>query len=218
MDINEFQILSNDLQMLRTNIPLRWGVVQNNKYDDNIEMFKISTYVELERRLNQLDDLRKDYLRRRWYLWKCSQCDEFLFYINNNVIKNPNKYDKEWDIKINNKYIFDVKGTVIPKAMRCEADNLISNPERMIDFFYDEQSKGRRFDIQNRLFLVHHSFVSEERELYLRSAWKSKRNIYKLFCEQIDNVKLYNTHNVYASVIFILERELGKVDYKIYGL
>lgn len=170
MKQNEFDKLSSDLRQLAARIPLEWGRVQNNRSDDQIDLFSIHSYAELEAAVSQLRDEEKNYLRRRWFMWKCSACDEFLFYRNPNTQQNPDPYDKEYDILIAGKYKFDVKGTVIPKEMRDRAEELIRNPEEMIGFFYDRQSTGRRYGVQNRLFIVHHSFVSKERELYLRCA------------------------------------------------
>ena len=218
MNQNEFDSLSADLRTLAANIPLRWGAVQNNRIDDNINMFAIRSYSELENQISRLSDEKKNYLRRRWYLWKCSECDEFLFYKNENVVKNPDRYDKAWDVRINGKYDFDIKGTVIPRDMRVDVDEVLNAPLSMVNFFYDKQSTGRRYDIQNRLFIVHHSFVNAEREFYLRCAWQSKDKIYKQFCDNIENIRFISTHNVIAGVIFILEREKGVIDYKISGL
>lgn len=213
-----FYKLSMDLRNLARKIPLHWGQVQNNKVDDKINMFDIFHYEELEKQIASLPITSQKYLRRRWYLWKCSECDEYLFYCNDNVEKNPNKYDKEYDVKINNRYHFDIKGTVVPREMRDNIEILLENPQEMINFYYDRQSTGRRYDIQNRLFVVHHSFVEPQREFYLRCAWKSKRAIYKYFCEIVEDIEFYQTHGVFAGVIFILERERGKVEFKICGL
>lgn len=218
MNENEFLSLSSDLRFLATQIPLRWGAVQNNRIDDNINMFVINSYSELENKIEYLSDDKKNYLRRRWYLWKCSQCDEYLFYINENVEKNPNPYDKAYDVRINGHLDFDIKGTIIPKSMRNRVDSVIDDPREMIDFFYDEQSKGRRYDIQNRLFIVHHSFVEPVREFYLRCAWQSKRRFYEIFCQNAERIKFYQTHNVIAGVIFIIEREKNMVEKHIFGL
>ena len=75
----EFDLLSNDLRALAVKIPLHWGTVQNNRIDDNINMFAINSYSELEKQIAHLNDYKKNYLRRRWFLWKCSECDEYLF-------------------------------------------------------------------------------------------------------------------------------------------
>ena len=88
MDAASFESLSSDLRALVTTIPLRWGQIQNNRTDDKINMFQIDSYAELERRISQLNPDDQNYLKRRWYLWKCSQCDEYLLYCNNKVEKN----------------------------------------------------------------------------------------------------------------------------------
>lgn len=217
MDAASFESLSSDLRALVTTIPLRWGQIQNNRTDDKINMFQIDSYAELERRISQLNPDDQNYLKRRWYLWKCSQCDEYLFYCNNNVEKNPNQYDKLYDVEIHNYYRFDIKGTVIPQGMRQQAKNVIEHPEKMIDFYYDRQSYGRRYDIQNRLFIVHHSFYNEDREMLLRCAWKTKCDAYSFFCNNIEKIKLYKTHGVIAGIIFILEYSIGETEYKIYN-
>ena len=214
----EFDKLSADLRTLAVKIPLRWGAVQNNQVDDNINMFDINTYSQLESEIAHLSEDKKNYLRRRWYLWKCSECDEYLFYKNDNVTKNPDRYDKAWDVRIDGSFEFDIKGTVIPRSMRGNVEEVLNNPLPMVDFFYDEQSKGRRYDIQNRLFIVHHSFVDPAREFYLRCAWGSKEKIYKRFCDEIDSISFLSTHNVLAGVIFILERQKNVVEYQIAGL
>ncbi|MBQ7177059.1 MAG: hypothetical protein IJS08_06560, partial [Victivallales bacterium] len=120
--------------------------------------------------------------------------------------------------RINGNYEFDIKGTVVPRDMRDGVEELLVNPLPMVDFFYDKQSTGRRYDIQNRLFIVHHSFVDVERELLLRCAWQSKERIYKQFCDNIDHIKFLSTHHVIAGVIYILERQKGSIDFKISGL
>ena len=218
MNVQQFNKLSADLRLLASNIPLHWGGVQNNRVDDQINMFGIQSYEELEKAISALDDYSKNYLRRRWYLWKCAECDEYLFYSNPNVEKNPDRYDKEWDIRIDGRYKFDVKGTVIPRDMRDNWEEVVEHPEAMIDFFYDRQSTGRRYDIQNRLFIVHHSICDERREFYLRCAWGSKKNVYERFIQNIDNIHFYKTHNVISGVIFILEPQLKNVECRIMGL
>ena len=167
----EFNVLSADLKKIAGIIPLNWGAVQQNCIDDSINMFSIATYSELERQISPLSEFKKNYFRRRWYLWKCAECDEYLFYKNPNVEKNPNHCDKAWDVRINQNDVFDIKGTVIPREMRNDVEAVIDNPGKMVEFFYDKQSRGIRYDIQNRLFIIHHSFVDPDRELYLRCAW-----------------------------------------------
>ena len=218
MNNQQYEKLATDLRELAREIPLHWGAIQNDQADSKLNMFDIDNFAELKAAVSKMNDYDKNYWKRRWYIWQCSQCDEYLFYCNDNVEHNPNRKDKSWDVRIDGKYVFDIKGTVIPQYMRDDAEGIISNPLKMVEFFYDNQSKGVRFDIQNRLFVVHHSFVDEAREFYLRCAWDSKRKIYREFVERINDISFINTHNVKAGVIFILEKTKGMVEYKICGL
>lgn len=225
MTQSEFDKLSTDLRKIAQSIPLHWGAVQNNRTDDRINMFEIHTYEALERAVAPLSEDARNYLRRRWYIWKCAECDEYLFYKNEGVIKNPDKYDKAWDISIYDKYFFDVKGTVVPRGMREDmTDDLTQFGCKMVEFFYDKQSHGRRFDMQNRLFIVHHSFVDERREFYLRCAWQTKEKVYAYFIEHIEDTSMYyyvpdsfeatlnrGENACQAAVIYLIEEVKGQI-------
>ena len=218
MNEQQFTKLSQDLRTLAKMIPLHWGSIQNDRFDSNINMFQIHSFEELEQAIQGLAPNIQNYFRRRWYLWKCAQCDEYLFNINPNVEPNPNPRDQSYDIMFDGHLKFDVKGTVIPRAFRGDVEKCMSNPEPMIDFFYNQQSRGVRHAFQNRLFIVHHSFIQPEREFFLRCAWGSKQNIYKIFSDNISNIQFREFKGCKSGVIYILERELNKVSFEIDGL
>lgn len=88
----------------------------------------------------------------------------------------------------------------------------------MIESFYRRQSNGVRKCYQDRLFIVHHSFVRPEHELNLRCAWDSKKEIYRVFSENINKIKFRECCGCNAGVIFILEREPGIISFSIDGL
>jgi hypothetical protein len=208
MTIEEFNILSKDLQSIVKSIPLNWGQTQNDNADSQINMFAIKTYSELEVTSATLSEEKKNYLKRRWFLWQCSKCDEFLFCLNENVKPNPNKRDQIFDVKFNSDVDlrFDIKGTLIPKQFRNNVEEVIANPQAMVDFFYQQQSKGIRESYQNRLFIVHHSFRKQEREMYLRCHFDFKREVFKQYSQQIKiTSKFLQYQNAKADVIFILE-------------
>ena len=127
MTQNEYIKLSNELQQLARIIPLQWGNIQNDGADKQINMFQIHTYEELESQIANLSDNSKNYFRRRWFLWKCAQCDEHIFCMNDNVSPNPNSRDQGYDIEFNNNSSlrFDVKGTVIPTFLDLCINNNI---------------------------------------------------------------------------------------------
>lgn len=222
MQQSEFESLSSDLRRIAPQIPLKWGHVQNNKYDYELKrycnIFEVMSLDELESSISHFDADHKNYYRRRWYLLRCADCDEYLFYKNPGVEHNPERWDKEWDIKINGQYLFDVKGTVIPRSFVDNYESVIEDPSEIVKFYYDRQSRGVRFDMQNRLFVVHHSLVSPERELILRCSWGTKDIVYSKFVNHIDEIQFCSYKGCTASVIFLVETQRNQLDYKIAGL
>lgn len=215
MDSGTFEKLSNDLRELASEIPLSWGAVQNNRHDRLVDMFGCETFDSLEEAISRFDAPIKQYFRRRWYMWKCAQCDEYIFCENEGVVPNPNPRDQSWDIDIAGVRRFDIKGTVVPRYMRGDVESLLRDPSQMIAFYYERQSRGVRYCIQNRLFVVHHSFVAQEREFYLRCAWGVKKQAYNAFCARINSVRVFPYNGCVAAVIFILEKERGKAEFVI---
>ncbi len=101
---------------------------------------------------------------------------------------------------------FDIKGTVIPREFRNDINAILNDPSKMINFYYEKQSTGVRNNIQNRLFIVHHSYRNQEREMYLRCHWAFKINLYKTYSEKINsNSNFFDFQTAKADVIFIFE-------------
>lgn len=218
MTSHEFEQLSKDLQKLAKVIPLHWGRIQNDNTDGLIDMFSISNFEALENAIQSLGEEIKNYFRRRWFIWKCAQCDEYLFSINENVTPNPNSRDQSYDIEFfnNSDLRFDVKGTVIPKEFRNEITTILENPQPMIDFFYQKQSTGVRSFYQNRLFIIHHSFKKQEREVYLRCHWEFKKQVYKTVTQQIQTKTNFSTYKEFKILLlFLFENENGGFEFKM---
>ena len=215
MNEEAFKKLSADLQELVKSIPLDWGKIQNNATDKKIDLFSCKCIDDLEFQIQNLTPLEQNYFKRRWFLWMCSKVDEYLFHKHSSVLKNPNSKDKSWDVAFNNKYKFDIKGTVVPKSLIHQFNT--SNEAPLIDFYYQNQSKGIRHHIQNRLFIVHHSYKKKTRTLLLRCNWELKEKAYQKFIALINhsNINFYNYKNVLAKCIFILEDESGNCTFKI---
>ena len=222
MDSQQFASLSQDLRRIAKNIPLNWGHIQNNDYDDQLSrvcnIFDIMSLDEFEGYIAGFDDDHKSYYRRRWYMVRCADCDEYLFYCNPGVEHNPERRDKEWDIRINQHYKFDVKGTVIPRSFRENWEEVLNDPREIVKFYYDKQSQGVRYDMQNRLFIAHHSLVDLNREFFLRCAWGTKANVYKTFVDNSSDIRFMTYKGCTAGVIFLIETERNHVHYKISGL
>ena len=218
MNATQFQELSSRLSSLIGLVPLRWGAIQNDLFDSKLDIFKVDTFSQLESAIKEFTPKLQNYLKRKWYLEKCARCDEYLFGLNPNVTPNPNPHDKRFDLTFEGKIKFDVKCSIIPHHLQSEAEECITNPQRMIESFYRRQSNGVRKCYQDRLFIVHYSFVQPELELNLRCAWDTKKEIYRLFSENIHKIKFRECCGCNAGVIFILEREPGIVSFSIDGL
>jgi hypothetical protein len=217
----QYEKLAADLQVLARIIPLNWGRIQNDGTDRQINMFQIHSYEDLERHISFLPESSKNYFRRRWFLWKAAQCDEYIFCMNNNVSPNPNFKDQSYDIEFNNdsSLRFDVKGTVVPRDFRINIKEVIKNPSGMIKFFYEEQSKGVRQFHQNRLFLVHHSYKAQEREMYLRCHWEFKKIVYREYARRISlNAKFFEYENTKSDVVFIFENLDGTISHSFFAV
>lgn len=245
MTQDEFNKLSEHLSSIVNDVPLRWGTIQNDRYDKDFkktdrDLFEINTYEELQESVKGYQKELQDYYCHRWFLLQCSRCEEFLFYKNENVIQNPQAKSKIWDIRIDSQYqikgesflsthYFDVKGARIPTSFikdnkdfaqtwNAFFDVSMKDPRGLIRYFYENQSDGVRLDMQNRLFFVHYSYKDYNREMYLRTAWDAKAAAAKAFIDNINDIVLYSYRGCTTGVIYILERSERELDFYIPGL
>ena len=222
LDQAQFNGLSTYLRSVVHRIPPEWRHIQNDGYDNELkrvcDIYTMSELSEFERCISGFDADHKQYYLKRWFVLRCADCDEFLFYKHEGVVHNPNPRDKKWDIRINDSVCFDVKGTIIPHCMRYYFEPILENPQGIVDFYYFYQSTGVRFDMQNRLFIVHHSLVADNRESKLRCGWGSKEYVYSRFLQEINNIEFMSYKGQTAGVIFLIETERGVLKYKISGL
>lgn len=218
MTHNEYDILKQELQQLvKQTTLLNWGKIQNDATDAMLDFFKINSLTELENAMANFDDDNKNYFRKRWLVWKCSKCDEYLFCLNENVKQNPLHRDQTYDIEFNNSenLRFDIKGTVVPKQFRQNLKEVLNNPQLLINFFYEEQSKGVRHSFQNRLFIVHHSCKKQERDLMLRCHFDFKQTVFAAYAKSIGPATYFlRYNNAKADIIFIIENANGSFEYR----
>jgi hypothetical protein len=67
MTQNQYEQLAADLQSLARIIPLNWGGIQNDGTDNQINMFQIHSFEELERQTASLSENSRNYFRRRGF-------------------------------------------------------------------------------------------------------------------------------------------------------
>ncbi|TYB76709.1 hypothetical protein ES676_05020 [Bizionia saleffrena] len=223
MTAQEFKVLALHLEAIAPHIPERWGAIQNDKSDAKINMFRYASFEALEIALKPFDDGVKTYFKKRWFLWKCAQCDEYLFYKHTDVLKNPDRKDQNWDFEFfgEKRLQFDLKGTVIPKAIKQRLNPTESpSAEAIINFFYTKQSRGIRDNIQNRLFVIHCPFGRASDNL-LRVNFQAKALIYRQYIHTVkhhDNYPFFVYKSKLVDILYLNEQIDGTVCYEFAAL
>jgi len=211
-------ITNNTLQDLRSYAKkhtLNWGSIQNNFQDSNLNIFNVNSSEQLENQIELYcqhlpqDDI--NYIRKRWFSFMCAKVDEALFTSYPNCNPNPNDKDHNWDFIINNKYKFDLKSTSLPPKFEL---SLIKTQD-LIKYLYHKQSDGTRYNIQNRIFLVHTSYKDISRTNVIKTAFKFKHDIIGQYLNLKDRI-YYQYKDTYVDVIFIYEDTQGQLKAKIY--
>jgi len=219
----KYNKLSEYLANIQETIPLRWGRIQNDKFDNKLKIYNYDNLNDLNFALKEKSEEEKLYIKRRWFLQKCSLCDEYIFYSTEGVLKNKNYTSKDWDIEFfgNENLRFDIKSTRLPNNFSFR--NCFNHPEILIDYYYKNQSKESRYGLQNRLFIVHHS-AFKNREGFLRTSFKTKEKAVKKYISELSynyfEKKSVNFINYYqegktalSNIVFIIEDLKKRIRY-----
>jgi len=205
----QFNLLILELEKIK-HLPLGWGGrKQNNSDDDKIDLFAINDLRTLAEKIKNFDDSTKQYYIRRWMIIKISDCDEYLFDQFKETEHNPDKYSKEYDFIIKG-FKFDLKGTRVPVKFKDDISNVINKPQQIIDFYYEQQSRGRRLGMQNRLFIVTIDENNYSEELKLRLDFDIKKKAFEKYINEFNigrNLFQFNYQNkiLFADIIFIIK-------------
>lgn len=224
----EYTKLSAHLSEISTVVPYKWGRMQLKELDRKLpKLFEYKTYDELnaaiehnvQRGIIVNTEEARNYYRHRWFIYKCSEVDEYLFKTQPNVI-NEGSTDPNKDFTFKDKFGLDLKGTVILKQYKDKPNFVFENPLALIDSYYKQQSQDFHYRrrLQNRLFVVHHSFISPEREPILRTEFGIKSRIFEEYAKLVAQPE----HQIYdylngrkADIIFFVEKEDGSYQYGI---
>ena len=165
---------------LKKRCPYRdvWFRRQNNIWDNQSNfIYNIQDFDELIERIktqlqhNQFD--KKEffyYSLNRWYNYWSARAVEQLFIDQPNVNAVLNEKDRLKDFSIQG-ISFDLKTTKFPKGFQKDFACAQKHPEMLIKWLYKNQSKGRRFHLENRLFLVVFAANGEHYKLKAEISW-----------------------------------------------
>ncbi|TAE01827.1 MAG: hypothetical protein EAZ97_02990 [Bacteroidetes bacterium] len=134
---------------------------QNNVQDTNTKFIYHLHSVDDLLKICQEKQIDKNYALHRWYNFNCAKWHEFLFCQNPEVRKEEDNFHKTIDFYINN-VPFDLKASPFPKKMREKLDlKKRKDKNKLILWFYQNQSKQGRQHFENRLFIVCNNLKSK---------------------------------------------------------
>lgn len=151
-----------DLQQLEgaiENLSENWHRQNNNQ--DNLTRFiyRINSYTELmqSEEMGRLTEENKQYALHRWYNNKTSKVCERIFVEYGAIQANRNDDLHHIDVYING-VAFDIKVSVFPQNGEVQDMNLDlklrKDKNRLIQWFYRNQSSEQRNCFNNRIFIV----------------------------------------------------------------
>jgi hypothetical protein len=207
----EYDLLVNELNKI-VSLPTGWGGQRQNNYDDDkIDLFSINSYDKLLVQIASFSKDKQEYYIKRWFVIKVSDCDEYLISILPDASKNPDKYSKKFDFILKG-HKFDVKGTRVPFKFKDNLNSAYTDPQKIIDFYYSEQSTDRRFGVQNRLFIVTVDEGNFFEEWRLRRDFISKKKAFIEYMGKLTpNRKFFkvnfNGKELMSDIIFVIKRK-----------
>ncbi len=139
-----------------------WGRKQNNIWDKQTNfIYKVRHFGQLESHLKNnfqevpnFEELRI-YALNRWYNFWSAKGIETIFCSYPNVKPHTDPFHQYIDFWID-EIPFDHKTSVFPKKYNQDIEFAKQNPIDLLRWLYENQSKQRRFHLQNRLFLILH--------------------------------------------------------------
>lgn len=198
--------LSKCLNYLSSN----WAM-QNQKDDSNTNFIYHCNTVDEVIKQATINKASINYALHRWYNYKTSTQVEQIF-CQFGAIKEQNKYHHDIDIYINN-IPFDVKLTVFPSKIPHTLDlTTREDKNKLINWYYNNQSKENRKQIVNRLYVV----VDGKNNMALKSnkslivpkitnfmTYTQKYGLNQLFIN-LDG----KTYKIYSDLIYVKEQNL----------
>jgi hypothetical protein len=139
---------------------IRWGRTQNDAWDRHCQfIFRLRSAEGVRERAEHVaqehhldSDELVHYALRRWYCFWGARLAELLFLEHPGVVAGPPK-DHEVDFLIDD-VPFDLKTSELPLAYADRLGDFFTDPIGVATWFYEHQSRERRFHEANRLFLV----------------------------------------------------------------
>lgn len=187
-----YHFIQKELEKAKPYLNYKWKVQDN--INDKLTNFiywcesydELIYYFEKENKKNEIDF---SYVIHRWYNYKVSKTIEAIFTSYNICKAEKDEKHKEIDFYLF-QVPFDLKVTVMPSDFFGKPKDFFkkrSNRNKLIDWFYENQSQGQRKHIANRLFVVCKG--ENNRNSNIKS--KELKSDFELIHKQIENFLLF---------------------------
>lgn len=167
-----------DLEHIQSNLkkrldhPYKWFQKQNNLWDNETRfIYKISDWEKLLLKIKETQQVHNfdqvsyfNYSINRWYNFWSAQAVEYMFTTLPGFAPNPKPLEDHYDFKWLGIPI-DHKTSIFPKGYGKSYAFAKANKTHLIHWFYKQQSKGQRYHLKNRLFMVVHDSDGEHWKL-----------------------------------------------------
>lgn len=178
---------------LEKRLPYRyqWQQKQNDLWDGYTafiyETLRWETLIERMKQVITAENLDKeklfDYAANRWFNFWSAVGVEQIFAGLNGVDKVKNSKDSEKDFYLSG-IAFDHKTSVFPNRFPQDFAFALEHKKELITWFYEHQSKQKRYHLKNRLFVVVYAANGAH--------WKLKSNLQVLQNEIIKYVNNFS--------------------------
>jgi len=191
-----------------------WFRKQNDTWDNYSNfIYDIQGFEDLikhiEYAVNKFDLNKKHffyYTVNRWYNYWSARAVEQIFTTLDGVVAAKNKKDRLVDFSIQ-QVKFDLKTTKFPRGFGRNLTFAQSHEQKLIKWLYLNQSTGRRFHTENRLFLVVYSTDGYHYKLKAEITWLRKviENYVQQFNpEQLKRPHITETKPAYSDIIWAI--------------
>ncbi|WP_442847082.1 hypothetical protein [Leeuwenhoekiella sp. H156] len=157
--------------------PNIWYRKQNDAWDQRSDfIYDFWQFESVLERISRTETSEFDkqgflnYALNRWYNYWSARAVEQIFCEQPGVVPAKNAKDRLVDFSING-INFDLKTSVFPKAFDQDLAFAKANPAQLINWLYTHQSTGRRFHLENRLFLIVHQADGRHYRLKAEISW-----------------------------------------------
>jgi len=197
----DYAEVTNDLCEVKDYLKLKWEK-QNDRADGETNFIYDTNKFQTLLELCDQNDCQISYVVHRWYNWICSRMVEQIF-CELGCTHEIDEKSHDIDIYLPNGIPIDIKLTVLPKQFIYADTETRQGRNKIIEWFYNNQSNEKRQHNGNKIYIVCKAETSIEANM-LKCDFGLIRRKVRPFIEYIENgYGMNNISNVFLEAIII---------------